>query len=102
MSQKKLDEHILPDDWRVFMDYCYVADGKVVRSPIEGTAAALKAELKATEIRRCDLVGRGFFDKPTEPTPVPPSKPKQPSKAAKKKKQKRKGKEAPPVWPPQE
>lgn len=53
-----LDEPILPDDYPVYPGYAYVADGKPISSPIEGTVARLKAAIKATEIRRCDLVGR--------------------------------------------
>lgn len=52
------DEPVLPDNYPVNYDYCYVVDGNVVHSNIKGTIADLKRELKAKEIRRCDLVGR--------------------------------------------
>ena len=55
---KELDEPILEDDYPVYYGYVYVADGKVKRSDIEGNVARLKAYLKATEIRRCDIFGR--------------------------------------------
>jgi hypothetical protein len=58
MSKEKLDEPILPDDYPVYAGYAYVADGKPVSSPVEGTVARLKVVLGAAEIRRCDLVGR--------------------------------------------
>lgn len=52
------NEPVLPDNYPVHYDYCYVADGKVIRSDIQGTIADLKRDIKATEIRRCDLAGR--------------------------------------------
>ena len=58
-----LNEPILSDDYRVYGDYLYVADGKVVRSDVFGTVRDLKRDLKALEIRRCDMAGRGFFDR---------------------------------------
>lgn len=53
-------EHVLEDDYPVFWDYLYVADGKVIMSPIKGTVAQLKRETGAKEIRRCAMVERGF------------------------------------------
>lgn len=55
------DEPILEDDYPVFPSYFYVADGKVIRSPLEGNIRDLKRTLKATEIRRCAAVRRGLF-----------------------------------------
>lgn len=57
--RRELNEPILPDDYPVYGDYLYVADGKVIRSDWHGvTVARLKHELGAKEIRRCDINGR--------------------------------------------
>jgi len=56
-----LDEPILPEDYPIYYGYNYVIDGKVVNSDIQGTARELKLYHKGTEIRRCDMVGRGMF-----------------------------------------
>jgi hypothetical protein len=54
-----LNEPILPDDYPIYGDYLYVADGKVVRSDWHGiTAAQFKRREGITELRRCDIVGR--------------------------------------------
>ncbi len=59
MSPRELNEPILEDDYPVYADYLYVADGKVIRSDLHGvTAARLKRYLGAKEIRRCDIAGR--------------------------------------------
>lgn len=58
---KELDESILPDDYPVYGDYFYVADGKVIRSNIVGRVRDLKHTLQVAEIRRCDAVKRGLF-----------------------------------------
>lgn len=56
---KDLNEPILADDYPVYGGYLYVADGKVVSSPLhESTVGRLKRRLGATEIRRCDIYGR--------------------------------------------
>lgn len=56
---RELEEPILPDDYPIYGDYLYVADGKVVRSDWHGiTAAQLKRHLGAAELRRCDIAGR--------------------------------------------
>ena len=56
---RELNEEILPDDYPIYGDYLYVADGKVIRSDWHGvTVAKLKRELGAKEIRRCDIYGR--------------------------------------------
>ena len=59
-------ETILSDDYPVYWNYLYVVDGRVRRSDIQGTVADLRRDLTkldgkpAVEIRRCDLVARGF------------------------------------------
>lgn len=59
MSQQPLKEPILPDDYPVYGDYCYVADGKVVTSDWHGiTVREFKVRIGASEIRRCDMFGR--------------------------------------------
>ncbi len=59
MKNQVLDEEILPDDYPVYADYWYVVDGKPVRSDWHDiTVRQLKHYLKASEIRRCDIVGR--------------------------------------------
>jgi len=55
------DEPTLADDYPVYYGYCYVADGKVVSSDIQGTVRKLKAYLGAKEIRRCDMAARNMF-----------------------------------------
>ena len=56
---RELNEPILPDDYPVYGNYLYVADGKVIVSDWHGvTVAKLKYELGAKEIRRCDMYGR--------------------------------------------
>lgn len=56
---EELNEPVLPDNYPVYGDYLYVADGKVIRSDLHGaTVGRLKAYLKADEIRRCDIAGR--------------------------------------------
>lgn len=51
-------ETVLADDYPVYFGYCYVADGEVVVSDIEGTALDLKRRIGALEIRRCAIVKR--------------------------------------------
>lgn len=55
------NEHVLEDDYPVHAGYCYVADKRVVVSDISGTVRALKAAVKATEVRRCNMAARGLF-----------------------------------------
>ena len=62
---KLLDEPILVDtypiyDYPVPQGYWYIIDGLLVQSPIIGTVADLKRLFQATEIRRCDIIGRGL------------------------------------------
>jgi hypothetical protein len=54
----KLDERELPDDYPVYWDYMYVADGKVIRSDIQGTIRDLKRDVGASVITSCDIYGR--------------------------------------------
>lgn len=52
-------EDILPDDYPIYGDYLYVADGKVIRSDWHGiTARELCARLGASELRRCNIAAR--------------------------------------------
>lgn len=54
-----LNEPVLPDDYPIYGGYLYVADGRVVMSDLHGvTAARLKLALGASELRRCDIIGR--------------------------------------------
>ena len=55
---KELNEPVLEDNYMVYMDYYYVADGNVIQSPVGGNVARLKAAGPYKEIRRCDIVGR--------------------------------------------
>lgn len=56
-----LDEPILDDGYKVYGDYLYIADGKVIRSDVFGTVRDLKRATGAKEIRRCDMSGRNLF-----------------------------------------
>lgn len=58
---EKLNERVLEDNYPVYWDYAYVADGKVVKSDIQGTVGDLKRHLNAIEIKNCDLSGRGYI-----------------------------------------
>lgn len=66
-SNRTLIEPLLPDDYPVYANYLYVADGKVIRSDIEGDVRRLKRKLSATEIRRCDITGRHALARAGEP-----------------------------------
>ncbi len=49
----------MPDDYPVYGNYLYVADGKVIMSDWHDiTVRRLKHELGAKEICRCDIAGR--------------------------------------------
>lgn len=53
------NEPVLEDDYPIYFNYYYLADGKVVTSEWDGiTARELKTRLGAQEIRRCDFVAR--------------------------------------------
>lgn len=57
---EEFNEPVLDDDYPVYGDYVYVADGKPIRSDVFGTVRDLRRDTGAKEIRRCDLVGRGI------------------------------------------
>ena len=60
-ATRPLNEPVLPDDYPIYGGYAYLADGKPIISDWhEITAAELKKRLGVTELRRCDLVGRGL------------------------------------------
>lgn len=54
----ELNERVLADDYPVHWDYVYVADNKLIVSNIKGTVRDLKRDLKAKEIKSCDIEGR--------------------------------------------
>ncbi len=55
----ELNEPILDDDYPIYADYLYVADGKVIRSDWhEVTAKLFKIKMNIKELRRCDIMGR--------------------------------------------
>ncbi len=63
MTRAPLDERPLPDDYPVYADYLYVADGRVVRSDVQGTVLHLKRDLEsqgltANVVTNCDIFGR--------------------------------------------
>jgi len=51
-------EIILDDNYPVYIDYFYIADGKFIQSDICGTVKNLKLDTGAEEIRKCDIVER--------------------------------------------
>lgn len=54
-----LNETVLPDDYPIYAGHFYVADGKVVQSDWHGiTAREFKRNIRAKELRRCDIAGR--------------------------------------------
>jgi hypothetical protein len=55
---RELKERVLPDDHPVYWDYLYVADGKVIKSDIQGDVRRLKLALGVSEIKNCDIYGR--------------------------------------------
>lgn len=57
-ADSKFDERELPDDYPVYWDYLYVADGTVIRSDIQGTIRQLKHDVGAKVITSCDIEGR--------------------------------------------
>jgi hypothetical protein len=62
MTDPEFDnEPVLQDDYPVYCDYFYVADGKVIRSPVEGTVHHLKRALGAFVIQRCNAVARNLL-----------------------------------------
>jgi hypothetical protein len=54
-----LNEPLLDDDYPIYADYLYVADGKLYRSDWHDiTVRQLKAREGFAEVRRCDIYGR--------------------------------------------
>jgi len=53
-------EHVLEDNYPVFMGFWYVCDGEPLISPIQGTIAELKIHIGAKEIRNCIAVQRNL------------------------------------------
>ena len=59
MAMRDLDEPELPDNYPIYGNYLYVADGKIVRSDWHGiTAAQFKRKIGAKVLCRCDIYGR--------------------------------------------
>ena len=56
-------EHILPEDYPVHYDFCYICDGELTLSPVGGTAtvADLKRHFGVKEVRRANLAARGLL-----------------------------------------
>lgn len=55
----ELNEPELEDDYPIYADYLYVADGELYCSDYHGiTVGELKRREKFKEIRRCDIYGR--------------------------------------------
>lgn len=53
------DERILDDDYPVYGNYLYIADGKVYMSDWHGiTVGELKKREKFKEVRRCNIYAR--------------------------------------------
>lgn len=53
------DETVLPDDYPIYGDYLYVADGKLYRSDWHGiTVRDLKRREGFEEVRRCNIEAR--------------------------------------------
>lgn len=53
------DEDLLPDDYPIYGNYLYVADGKVIMSDWHGiTAAQFKRNEGIRELRRCNIKAR--------------------------------------------
>lgn len=60
-KEPNFNEPILEDDYPVYWNYLYVADGEPIVSDIQGTVRELKHSLQAKEIRRCDIVKRELW-----------------------------------------
>lgn len=62
-----LNENLLPDDYPIYGDYLYVADGKVYRSDWHGiNVRTLKLREGFKEVRRCDISGRAALTPPRQ------------------------------------
>lgn len=57
MSQS---EEPLPDDYPVYEGYWYVLDGQPRQSLIDGTVSDLKRLHSVSEVKSCDVLGRGL------------------------------------------
>ncbi len=56
---KELSEPELSDDYPIYGDYLYVADGNLVKSDWHGiTARQFKQKIGCKILTRCDIVGR--------------------------------------------
>lgn len=56
------NERVVPDDYPIYGDYIYLADGKPVRSDYHNiTAREFRARINAEELRNCDVVGRNLI-----------------------------------------
>lgn len=56
------NEGILPDDYSVYGNYLYVADGNVIMSDWHDiTVREFKIREKIKELRRCNLSARGLL-----------------------------------------
>lgn len=63
LMRGKPKEEVLDDDYKVYPDYFYVADGKVIRSNVSGRVSDLRRDLEergisASEITTCDVFAR--------------------------------------------
>jgi hypothetical protein len=60
-KSRPLREPVLPDDYPIYAGYVYVADGvPIVSDWHDITAREFKMREGITELRRCDLSGRGL------------------------------------------
>lgn len=63
MSDPYPDEDVLPDDYPIYGDYFYIADGELYRSDWHGiTVRELKCNERFKEVRRCNFSKR-FYQK---------------------------------------
>lgn len=62
-----LRERELPDDYPIYGDYFYVADGNVIRSDWHGiTAREFKARENVKSLTNCDQLGRALISRQDE------------------------------------
>lgn len=109
----ELNEPILSDDYNVFAGYYYVVNDKPICSDITGTVEILKRYLGATEIRRCDIIGRMEQQEKLKEAKakkeaeekfnnfangIQPERERGKSSKKDKKKRKKPSKETPPIW----
>ena len=63
MTDKKLNERVLPDDYPIYDGYAYICDGKITFAPKgDISVTGLKRILGVKEVKNCDMVGRNLFD----------------------------------------